>query len=98
MANKTARIVWAVLARGEAWRPAVARYQSLLATRLASNCKNANRDDDLNAAASAWDTSCCCRSLELHGLIGILPADVIRAGRHTVPHQQAGQMTAPCQV
>jgi len=31
-------------------------------------------------------------------LIGIQPADTIRASGHTVPHQQAGQMTAPCQI
>jgi len=55
MANKTARIVWAVLTRGE---PIAHRSQpntNRCPQRGRSNCMgaNGNDDDDLNAAASA---------------------------------------------
>ena len=88
MANKTARVVWAMLTRNETFQPdrqAVAKTTS----RPTKNCEG---DNDLMAKQGDRDrpNPRRCQSLELDSLTGRRSTDSIRASGQHNPHTEAG--------
>jgi hypothetical protein len=94
LANKTARIVWAVMARGDGYRSKDVIGQAAQAPKARTACEGeeevmasgraADREDPDNSRRNA------ARSLDRDPI-----SELHQGQRSCAPHQRAGHMTAP---